>query len=288
MSRARRAWGWLRGLWAQDRVVSALVAAFALASLAGSLWDVPGSHGWENDAIAPRDLFGGLATNLTPGKGHRYPLFHYVVVALGALPGVLAGVASAPGRDMASLTQAILSPAVMTWVALAGKWTSVAMTAGSLFALAHLGRRLLSVSAARFAVAAAATNLSLTYYGRTSNLDAPLLLWAALACVKLLDLGQPGAGRRDAVLFGVFAALAVATKDQAYAGFVLSAPLYALLPLWSTRAGARGAHLRDLAVGQRRRRADLRGGVGGALQPHGLLGAPGALDGDQQPGLEEL
>jgi hypothetical protein len=100
-----------------------------------------------------------------------------------------------------------------------------------------------------------------------------------LACIKLLDLGQPGAGRRDAVLFAVFAALAVATKDQAYAGFVLSAPLYALLPLWSTRAGARGAHLRDLAVASGVGALTYAAASGALFNPKGFLARLGLLTG---------
>ena len=59
---------------------------FGLTELVTLGWDLPGSHGWENDGVAPRDLFGGLANNLTPGHAHRYPLLHYLVLAVPCLP----------------------------------------------------------------------------------------------------------------------------------------------------------------------------------------------------------
>src|SRR5690606_794098 len=74
-------------------------------------------------------------------------------------------------------------------------------------------------------------NLSVAYYGRATNADGPYLMWTALALDRLLLLAQSGK-RVDYAWFGFFLAAGVATKDQAYASFVLTLPLYfVLLPL---------------------------------------------------------
>ena len=74
----RRVWLLAR----EDKQVTLLVGIFSALQVASALWDLPCMYGWENDGIAPRDLFGGLSANLTPGGAHRYPLFHYLLLGL--------------------------------------------------------------------------------------------------------------------------------------------------------------------------------------------------------------
>ena len=50
----------------EDHTVGWIVLVFALSQLIAVGWDLPGAYGWENDGIAPRDFFAGLAINLTP------------------------------------------------------------------------------------------------------------------------------------------------------------------------------------------------------------------------------
>lgn len=234
MSRVARFASWLarpivRSL-AEDRVVGYLVCAFALTQLIAVGWDLPGSHGWENDGIAPRDLFGGIAENLTPGRGHRYPLFHYLILGLASLPVLLIAVLSGPLTGDA-IRERVLSVPCMTGISLIAKLIAVAMACVALVTLARIVRRTFSERAGRLAVLFAATNLTFAFYGRVSNLDGPYLMWTLLALGALLDIVQRGT-HRSYQAFALFAAAAVATKDQAYASFVLSAPLYlVVLPL---------------------------------------------------------
>jgi hypothetical protein len=86
----------------------------------------------------------------------------------------------------------------------------------------------------------AATNLSVAYYGRATNMDGPYLMWTALAVDRLLLLARSGK-RADYAWFAIFLAAGVATKDQAYASFVLTLPLYfVLLPLLAPNSLAAG------------------------------------------------
>src|SRR5262249_50656244 len=82
----------------------------------------------------------------------------------------------------------------------------------------------------RWAGVGAAALVALTptfvYYAKMGNLDVPYLFWFALSLLFFLR-----AWRRarvvDVVLFALAAALAVATKDQAFALYVLTVPALA-------------------------------------------------------------
>jgi len=211
-----------------DRFVYAVLAAFALTQLVAIAWDLPSSFSWENDGIAPRDLFGGILFNLTPGKGHRYPLFHYLVVGIPSLGALVPAALSAENFSLAAVQARVLTVPVMTAISLIAKLIAIAMGSICVLALARIAERTVSRRAARFTALFAITSLSFAYYARASNLDVPALMWTLLALSALLDVAEQRR-RRDYLAFGVFAAVAVATKDQAYASFVLVTPLYLLV-----------------------------------------------------------
>lgn len=228
LSRAARFASWLtgplRGLLAEDRAVAVIALAFGLSELLTLFWDLPGSHGWDNDGIAPRDLFGGIADNLLPGHTHQYPLLPYLVLGVACLPILLAAVLSGP-LDAAAVRERILSVPCMTGISLVAKLLCAALACLALVVLARVVRRTHGTRAGRIAALFAAVNLTFAFYGRVSNLDVPYLAVTLLALDRLLDIVERGT-RRSYLGFGVLAATAVATKDQAYAAFVLVAPLY--------------------------------------------------------------
>jgi hypothetical protein len=213
---------------------------FVLLSLAAVGWDQPSSFSWENDGVAPRDIFAGVAENLRPGHAFRYPLLHPLLLGIACLPVLLPAALRAPSWAFADLRAAMLATPVMTACALIGR--GVAIAAG-LLALAALGRvasRLGGPRAARWAEAFAAVNLSFGYYGRATNLDGPALMWSALAVERLLCASTGGA-RRDHLAFAAFAAASIATKDQAYASYVLLVPLVVAARVWAPESFAPGA-----------------------------------------------
>src|SRR6476620_3101171 len=83
----------LQALWRADPALQRWLLAFAALQLFALLWDQPGYYGWENDGVAPRGLFGGIAQNLIPGHADRYPLFHSLLLGVLALPVLVADVA---------------------------------------------------------------------------------------------------------------------------------------------------------------------------------------------------
>jgi 4-amino-4-deoxy-L-arabinose transferase-like glycosyltransferase len=90
-------------------------------------------------------------------------------------------------------------------------------------------RLIAGARAGLLAAAACGLGVLLTYYGQVSNLDVPYLFWSLLA---LLWCMRAIAEQRTKCIWGValFAAAAIATKDQAAALFALSLP--AILALW--------------------------------------------------------
>jgi hypothetical protein len=211
-------------------VLLRIVSCYALVQLFACLWDLPGDHGWENDGIAPRGLFSGLSGNLTPGSAHRYPLLHYVLSLLVSLPALLGTPLVAGSLERAQLLAAGNGPVVMTGVSLAIKLLSIVMSSVSVLALASFARRTADAPAGRWCALFYTVNLSLSYYGRTSNLDGPYLMWTALLLQRLphaLSAAHPESHRCYAQL-GMLAAAAMATKDQAYAAVL---PLLAVASL---------------------------------------------------------
>ena len=256
----------------EDRTVAWIVVGFALSQLVAIGWDLPGAYGWENDGIAPRDFFAGIAVNLTPGEGHRYPLFHNLLVGLLCIPVVVPAALAADEWTLPSLMEQILTVPVMTACSIVAKLLAIGMACVSVLVIARIARRTVSPSAGRWAAVWAATCLTFAYYGRVSNLDGPYLMWTALAIDRLLTVAETRR-RRDYVWFGVLAGAAVATKDQAYAGFVLPGLIYVLLlPLRSDRPfGPLGQHYRNAGL------ATVAGAVslgvlgGGLLNPSGFM-----------------
>ncbi|WP_428267219.1 ArnT family glycosyltransferase [Haliangium sp.] len=239
-----------------------IILVFAAVQLLGLGWDLPGAYGWENDGVAPRDLFGGLAHNLSPGQAHRYPLLHYLILAVLCLPVALVVAAGAGAWTAPALTAAMLQVAPMTAISIVAKLVAVVMGCVAVATLARIAARTVSPRAGRMAALFAATSVSVSYYGRVSNLDLPYLMWTALALNALIDVAEHGR-LRDYLRFGIFTGAAVATKDQAYASFVLVGPLYLI---------ALPALGRGLAVPARIHWRRLLAAVGAGALSLGVLG----------------
>jgi hypothetical protein len=226
---AARVVAWLGRLFTEDRAVARIALVFALSELVTLGWDLPGSHGWENDGVAPRDLFGGLANNLVPGHAHRYPLLHYVVLAVPSLPVLLVAALAGP-LSADAIRNRVLSVPTMTAISVIAKLVATTMAVVTLVVLGRIVRRTAGARAGRFAALFAATNLTFAFYGRVSNLDVPYLFWTVLALDRLLDVAETRT-LRDHLVFGALAAASVATKDQAYASYVLVFPFYLFVSL---------------------------------------------------------
>lgn len=240
------AWSWgarlTRSLAALPRGLRVALLATALLHVVGVGWGLPASDAWDNDGVAPRDFLPGLAETFTPGHYYTYPPLHLALLAVLTLPVTLVALARAPTLDVQGVLTEIIQPPYMTAMALAARLLSVAMSVAIVAALAKLTDLVLrapadedephnevathdSLHPASIATAwFAALGLPFTYYAHVTNLDVPYLFWASLAALALgrtVARGEPRHLRR----FALFAACGVATKDQAYAVFLVAVPL---------------------------------------------------------------
>ncbi|HVZ73807.1 MAG TPA: hypothetical protein VHJ20_15615 [Polyangia bacterium] len=213
-----------RAFAADEPARAAARVAFVVVALATIAWDLPSSFSWENDGVAPRDIFAGVAENLRPGHAFRYPLLHPLLLGLACLPALLPAALRASSWAFADVRAAILAVPVMTTCTIIGRLVALAMACVALATLGRIATTLAGVRAARWVEAFAATNLSFVYYARATNLDGPALMWSALAVEALAHVATRDR-RSDLTRFAVFAAVSIATKDQAYATYVLVAPL---------------------------------------------------------------
>jgi hypothetical protein len=226
-----------------------ILAALFCVRIVGIGWGLPASDGWDVDGVAPRDVLSGLVVTVLPGQFYTYPPVHLFLVAALTAPITIAALAHAPSLAQADVVREVIHVPYMTAIAYVARFVSLGMSLGVVWAIAKMTEEVRGARAGWCAAAFVGTNATLTYYAHTSNLDVPYLFWGSLsilAIVRAIARGEPRRLRRAAL----FAALAVGTKDQAYALFLLAAPIalasWVLLDPWA-RAHVR-AVLREAAV----------------------------------------
>lgn len=200
-------------------------------------WGLPGSDGWDNDGVAPRDVYPGLVASFTPGEYYTYPPLHLATLGLLTSPIALWGALASPSLQTGDLVQTLLRPGYMTAIAVVARVVSLLLSLGTTWLIADLARRTSGLRTARLAAWIGAVNMGFTYYGKTSNLDVPCVFYATLA-IWLLARDQLVPNARHKLLAALAAVAAVTTKDQAYAAFVLVLPLCFGASLWRTRGSA--------------------------------------------------
>jgi len=196
-----------------------LVLAVALVLGAWGLrWGLPSEFGWAADEVLPADVDTAVGQRFAHGWHTKYPPLHFALLAAASAPVRVAG--HALGWEAARVRDARMT---------AGRVLSLALSLGVLLLVARCGRELGDAVAGVLAAALLAASVPFAYYAKMANLDVPYLFWFALSLLfflRALRRAQP----RDFVLFALAAAAAVATKDQAFALYVLTAPFL----VWET------------------------------------------------------
>jgi hypothetical protein len=240
-----------RGLALWRTPLGKVLAVALLLRLTGFTWGLPAADGWDDDGVAPRDFLVGLVETYSPGHHYTYPPLHLIVLALSSLPVWVTALLRAPSFEPATVIHAFINVPTMTAMAVIARAVAVFFSLGLLWNVAKMGALLRGSSRAGTWVAiAVGLDAVLTYYSQSTNLDLPYLFWSVVSLRWLVDgivRREPSSLRRTVV----FAALAIATKDQAYALFLLGVPL-ALAAWWLLDAEARTLAPRlakELAVG---------------------------------------
>lgn len=190
-------------------------------------WGMPASDAWDVDGVAPRDFLPGLADTFTPGRYYTYPPLHLALLAVLTLPITLVAVIRAGSLSLAAIMHEILLPPYMTAMAMVARVVCVLMSVGIVLALAKTAEETAPEDEKTGAAVGAALVVGLDsafcYYAHVTNLDVPYLFWASLAILALTRAFVRNEPRRLRAA-AVFAACAIATKDQAYAMFALALP----------------------------------------------------------------
>ncbi len=215
----------IQGRWAASLCspLTWILVVVAFVHVVGIGWGLPASDGWDNDGIAPRDFLAGLVQTFTPGSYFTYPPVHLLLLGVLTLPVTLIALARAPSLAPADVIHEVIKVPYMTAAAFTARGVSLVMSLGIVWALAKMGEELWDRRVGWCIAAVAGVNATLTYYAHTSNLDVPYLFWASLALLALVRSIARHEPRRLRTAL-VLAVLAVGTKDQAYALFLLAVP----------------------------------------------------------------
>jgi dolichyl-phosphate-mannose-protein mannosyltransferase len=194
-----------------------------LLVLAGSLilgawglrWGLPSEFGWAPDEVLPADVDGAVAQRFAHGWHSKYPPLHFALLAVASAPVRIAG--RTIGWDAARVHDGRMT---------AGRVLSLVMSLGLLIVVYRCGREVGDPVAGVLAAALFASSVPFVYYAKMANLDVPYLFWFALSLLFFLRALRRGR-TSDFSLFALSTAAAVATKDQAFALYVLTVPLLA-------------------------------------------------------------
>jgi hypothetical protein len=197
-------------------------------------WGLPnGNTSWAADALGPLTVLNIARRSVTTFNSgwfyFKYPLGYPLALLVANAPylGLLMLTGSFK-HPQAAYPYGFAHPEVALYaMQLVGRMMSVVAITATVGLTYGIGRRLFGRLAGLLAAAFAATAYPLVYYAHTTNLDAVFLFWQTLALWATTVAAQTG--RRVAyIVLGVAAAMAVSTKEQAFA-LLLPLPIIAIV-----------------------------------------------------------
>ena len=197
------------------RALWLVLAAAVVLGAWGLRWGLPSEYGWAPDEVLPTDVDAAVAQGFAHGWHSKYPPLHFALLAAAGAPVRLVG--RAMGWDGAAVHDARMT---------AGRALSLVLSLGALVAVYRCGREVGDPLAGVLAAALLASSVPFVYYAKMANLDVPYLFWFALSLLFFLRALRR-ARTSDFTFFALTAAAAVATKDQAFALYILTVPVLA-------------------------------------------------------------
>jgi hypothetical protein len=187
-----------------------IVGGSLLLNIAGIWWGLPGH--WVAIETLPVYVLYGISQRFSHGWFQAYPPLQYYFLAIASSPILFL-------QTQGYLT--VENPFVAALLIFIYRLVSIAAGVGTVIAAHVCGSQAFSRRAGLFAAAIIALVAPFVHYAKTANVDVPYLFWYGLSLVfyvRMLD----SASVRNYVLFGVSAACAICTKDQAYALYLLA------------------------------------------------------------------
>jgi hypothetical protein len=208
------------------------VTSFVLGLLAVALyapmitWGVPYATApdrtktFATDEILPLEALAEMHNTFVvskPDRNYGYPWWHYFVVAVAQAPYIAYLKVSGQLESFTPEFPFGLKDPVtaLRTLTLIGRSVSVIMGAGVVVAAYYFSRTLWGQLTGIIAAVLTMLNYLMFYYSRTGNLDVPAFFWSSIGLAIFAKILASGFTVRRAVWLGVFAGLAIATKDQA-------------------------------------------------------------------------
>jgi hypothetical protein len=201
-----------------------ILCGAAVMRAAGLTWGLPASDGWDSDGIAPRDFLAGVVQTYRPGEFFAYPPLQLLLLTIVTFPGWVVGLFKAHSFAPSDVIAELIKVPYMTFFAIVARFVSAVMSVGTIVWVGKIAEEIGGKRAGVCAAAACALNAALVYYGNVTNLDGPCLFWSTLAVwqwTRAIARQEPRRFRWASL----FTVAAIATKDQAYAAFLLSLPM---------------------------------------------------------------
>jgi len=206
---------------AKRHIILLLGVGLVLCSF-GLMWGLPNLYDFAQDSVTPVGAFAEKGFRFDQITTYRYPPFHFGLLRVAFFP--LRAVVSTPAfRDNPKLKG--------TLFIFAARLVSLVMALGTMWFLYAAGRRLWHGRAGLAAALTFILSPVTLYYAKNANLDMPYVFWLAATLFLYVRILQENR-RWDYLWLGLAAALAVCTKDQAYA-FLLFMPLPIIHRLWT-------------------------------------------------------
>jgi 4-amino-4-deoxy-L-arabinose transferase-like glycosyltransferase len=184
-------------------------------------WGLPALNAWAFDEIRPAAVLEGLEKRFSDGWSGPYPPLHYYLLGTLFWPVVWAEESGWLAMDVLHQT---------TLLYLLGRFLSVVLATATVYLVYRCARLLGDRPTAVLSALIAATIPPLVFHAKTINLEAPYLFWFMLSVfflLRALDRHR----LLDYLGFATAATLAICTKDQAIAFYVL-VPLLLWLDLY--------------------------------------------------------
>jgi 4-amino-4-deoxy-L-arabinose transferase-like glycosyltransferase len=224
-----------------NRSRGAILLIAIIAYLPGFWWGTPHAtaedrrKAWAVDDEPPLGPLAQLHDMMTPGVAPDanlgYPMMHSYVV-LGAFAPYV-GVLMAKGeltRPTAAYPYGFADPvSALRNLSLIAHFVSVLLAAGIVLAAYVAAQSLWGERDARWGAAFALLSYPMFFYARTSNVDVPMLFFAAWSLAIFARTLSLGVTSRRLALFGILAGLAIATKEPV-AAIYLGLPVALLVP----------------------------------------------------------
>lgn len=223
-----------------DRILVIVFLISLLINLFGIWWGLPNYYNWSSDDLTPNAPL-SLASNMFH-LNSRYPPFHYALLDFFYAPylcfSYLSGGLVNPGHGFPyGFTDPLSS---LTVLMLISRFVSSVM-GGLAVVFVYLGvKSLYGKKAAFFSALSVAFSYVFIVFSHLGNLDVPCVFWFSVTLYFYARLIKSYKFKYY-VLLGVFAAIAIATKDQILGFFVLlPLPLIYLHVRFHRKKGLKG------------------------------------------------